>query len=171
MTSQMPACHLHCLATIQEPVGKIDRILQLPHRLKRFAKRRRNLLVNKVSRIVSTRKDEQIQINAVASATVDHLQPGDMVRIRSKEEIRATLDDWNRLKGCGFLEEMWPYCSTVQRVYKRVEQFMDERDYVVKKCRNLVILDGVFCHGTVDFGKCDRTCFFFWREEWLEKIS
>ncbi len=168
---QMPECHLHCLVRIQEPVGKVDRIFQFPHRLKRFAKRRRNVLINKLSRFSLNAKNEATDTKAVASIQAENLQPGDLVRIRSKEDIRATLDDWNRLKGCGFLEEMWPYCSTEQRVYKRVEQFMDERDYVVKKCRKLVILDGVFCHGTVDFGKCDRTCFFFWREEWLEKIS
>ena len=168
---QMPECHLHCLVRIQEPVGKIDRILQFRHRLQRFAKRRRNLIFNKVTAFISSRGKNNAQSVHQPANITESLKAGDMVRIRSKEEIRATLDEWNRLKGCGFLEEMWPYCSTVQRVYKRVEQFMDERDYVVKKCRKLVILEGVFCHGTVDFGKCDRTCFFFWREEWLEKVN
>jgi hypothetical protein len=27
------------------------------------------------------------------------------------------------------------------------------------------------CQGTKDFGRCDRSCFFFWREEWLEKLG
>ena len=35
---------------------------------------------------------------------------------------------------------------------------------------DIVILDGVICEGTKDFGICDRACFYFWRVEWLEKI-
>ena len=99
------------------------------------------------------------------------LKAGDRVRIKSKEEIQATLNHWNQLKGCSFMEEMLPYCGTEQRIFKRVEKFLDERDYLLKKCRGIVILDGVFCEGTRDFGPCDRTCFFFWREEWVEKIT
>ena len=60
---------------------------------------------------------------------MDALQPGDLVRVRSKEDIRATLDHWNQRRGCAFLDEMWPYCGTQQRVFKRVERFLDERDY------------------------------------------
>jgi hypothetical protein len=99
------------------------------------------------------------------------LRAGDLVRVRGKGEIRATLDRWNRLNGCAYLEEMSLYCGTTQRVFKRLERFLDERDYRVKKCRGIVLLEGVFCHGTADFGNCDRSCFFFWREEWLEKID
>lgn len=99
------------------------------------------------------------------------LQPGDMVRVKSKEEIRATLGNWNDLKGCIFMEEMWDHCGTTNRVFKRIGQFLDERDYQVKNVQGLVILENVFCQGTVDFGPCDRSCFFFWREERLERID
>jgi hypothetical protein len=68
------------------------------------------------------------------------------------------------------MEEMWRHCGTTQRVYKRVERFMDERDYLVKRCKGIVILEGVMCEGTKDFGPCDRSCFYFWREEWLERL-
>jgi hypothetical protein len=69
------------------------------------------------------------------------------------------------------MEEMRPYCGTTKRVLKRVEKFLDERDYLLKKCKGIVILDGVYCGGTNDFGSCDRTCFYFWREEWLKKMD
>jgi hypothetical protein len=69
------------------------------------------------------------------------------------------------------MEEMWEYCGTTHKVLKRVEKFLDERDYLIKKCNGMVILEGVYCQGTVDFGECDRTCFIFWREEWLEKVD
>ena len=99
------------------------------------------------------------------------LNSGDVVRVRSREEIQATLDRWRSLKGCGFLEEMAGYCGTTQRVLKRVERFIDERDYRLKKASGIVLLDGVLCSGTGTTGRCDRACFFFWREEWLEKLD
>lgn len=99
----------------------------------------------------------------------EELQPGDAVVVLPREEIQKTLNRWNKLKGCTFMEEMWAYCGTKQRVLKRVNTFLDEREYKMKKCMGLVILDGVLCNGTADFGTCDRSCFFFWREEWLRK--
>jgi hypothetical protein len=98
--------------------------------------------------------------------------PGDLVRIRSKEEIQSTLNRWGQLKGCTFMpHEMTPYCGTMQRVFKPMERFVDERDYHVKKASGIILLQGVHCEGTTDYGRCDRSCFFFWREEWLEKID
>ena len=98
-------------------------------------------------------------------------QSGDLVRVRSKHEIEATLDSWKELKGCAFLEYMWQYCDTNQRVLQPMERFLDERDYRVKKCKGIILLDDVICRGTPVFGRCDRCCHLFWREEWLEKID
>jgi len=67
--------------------------------------------------------------------------------------------------------EMSIYCGTTQRVLKRMERFVDERDYRVKKCNGIILLEGLNCQGTTDYGRCDRNCYFFWREEWLEKID
>lgn len=99
------------------------------------------------------------------------MQAGDMVRVKSQEEIQKTLGQSDQLKGCAFMEEMWSYCGTKQRVLKRVEQFLEEHDYLVKKCKGVVILEGVLCTGTEGYPDCDRSCFRFWREEWLEKIE
>jgi hypothetical protein len=103
---------------------------------------------------------------------VEHLKTGDMVRVKTKAEIEATLNHLRRLKGCSFMEtEMTPYLGTVQRVYKHMERFVDERELKVKKSKGLILLDGVICPGTTEFGRCDRSCLLFWREEWLEKIG
>jgi hypothetical protein len=99
------------------------------------------------------------------------LEAGDTVRVRAREEVEATLDRWRSFKGCGFLDEMAGYCGTPQRVLKRVERFMDERDYRLKKASGVVLFEGVTCSGTATTGRCDRACFFFWREEWLEKVD
>jgi hypothetical protein len=102
---------------------------------------------------------------------VARLVVGDTVRVLSREEIESTLDGWKELKGCAFLENMREYCGTTQKVYKSMERFLDERDYKVKKCKGIILLEGVHCQGTPVFGQCDRGCFLFWREEWLEKIA
>ena len=107
-----------------------------------------------------------------SNATVSPgLKNGDRVRVRSREEIQGTLNPFKELKGCAFLPEMWQYCETEQRVLQVMERFLDERDYKVKKVKGLVLLENVLCLGTPVFGRCDRRCHFFWREEWLEKIG
>ena len=90
--------------------------------------------------------------------------------MRTEEEIQATLNNWGQLKGCTFMPEMVEYCDTEQRVHKVMQRFVDERDLKVKKVSGIILLEGVLCQGTADFGSCDRSCFFFWRQEWLEKI-
>jgi hypothetical protein len=99
------------------------------------------------------------------------LNAGDLVRVRSRDEIKATLDHWGSLKGCSFMPEMWPYCDTTQRVLKPMNHFFDERDYKLRRTRGIILLEGTICQGTALFGQCDRACFFFWREEWLEKVE
>jgi hypothetical protein len=137
-------------------------------------KRRWYYLINIYSEVFGLKKEtlkKKILGNRERSYSDSRLKSGDKVKVRSIDEIKDTLNHWNQLKGCSFMEEMKAYCGTTQRVLKRVEKFLDERDYLVKRCNGIVILDGVFCEGTKDFGSCDRTCFFFWREEWLEKIE
>jgi hypothetical protein len=99
------------------------------------------------------------------------LKNGDRVRVRSCEKIQATLNPFKELKGCAFLPEMWQYCGTEQRVLQVMERFLDERDYKVKKVKGLALLENVICRGTPVFGRCDRCCHFFWREEWLERVE
>jgi hypothetical protein len=106
-----------------------------------------------------------------AAPAVPKFKAGDLVRVRTKEEIKSTLNYWGQLKNCRFMSDMSPYCGTTQRVLKTVERFVDERDNRIKKSHGLVLLEGVYCQGTPDFGRCDRSCFFFWREEWLEKLD
>jgi len=53
----------------------------------------------------------------------------------------------------------------------KCEKFLDEHDYLMKKCKGILILDGVMCQATKDFGPRDRSCFFFGREEWLKRME
>ena len=151
----------------QSVIGRIKRLLAVPwnQHVKQWLKR------NYYTSLKRRGTSSPAQIIAKEFAPAVPLVDGDRVRVRSKPEILSTLDPFKELKGCAFLPNMHQYCGTEQRVLKVMRTFLDERDYKVKKVRGLVLLENVICHGTPAFGSCDRCCFLFWREEWLEKIS
>lgn len=140
----------------------------LGSQVKRRLKRSFSNLAQKFEKILG-KEDASPGVQTAASSM--QLVAGDLVRVRSEKEIRDTLNIWKELKGCMFMEAMWQYCGTVQRVLKPVERFVDERDYRVKRAKGLVLLKDLICEGTPDYGRCDRACFYFWRVEWLEKIE
>lgn len=117
-----------------------------------------------------THKKTKPAVN-LPKGTSDNLQSGDWVRVRSLKEIAAIVNHWNQVKGCAFMPEMAQFCGTTQRVLKSMDRFVDERDLQIKKSKGIILLEGVMCEGTEDFGRCDRSCYHFWREEWLEKIE
>jgi len=162
-------CQMFSLPQMAISLGKFDILCQKRHRLKRICKRRWNYLINFIARLANGKM--KLSNKQMHESRNTKLHAGDLVRVRSKEEIVSTLNSWDQLKRCAFMEEMWPYCGTKQRVLKRVEKFLDERDYLIKKCNGIVILENLLCEGTKDFGPCDRACFYFWREEWLEKLE
>jgi hypothetical protein len=174
-------CQLQGVIRSSPAAGKNEeKGLSLVVRIKRGLKRRLSVRVQKrIKDAISLTLDlfDLRRGKAKTLKSIPDTQPskclsaGDLVRVRSREEIQATLDRWRSLKGCGFLGEMAGYCGTTQRVLKRVERFIDERDYRLKKASGIVLLDGVICSGTGTTGRCDRACFFFWREEWLEKLE
>lgn len=162
-------CQIHCLQSMSESIGTFGVLRQRLNRLKRIVKRRWRYIINWCCGV--KRAKGQASCNEAKDTTVVTLRPGDLVRVRSRQKIQDTLDNWNQLRGCSFMKEMWPYCGTTQRIFKRVEKFLDERDYLLKHCTGIVLLEGMICEGTKDFGPCDRSCFFFWKEEWLEKLD
>ena len=112
------------------------------------------------------------KVNVSPKRSSKPLKRGDLVRVRSLEEIKATLDkDGNYQGGMLFIDEMAQYCMGTYRVVKRVNKVFDALPWKMKKSHDIVILDGVFCHGYGQYKECDRTCFFFWKEAWLEKIE
>jgi hypothetical protein len=98
---------------------------------------------------------------------------GTRVRVRTREAIEATLDVRRRCCGCPFAEPMFRHCEQEYRVAKQVRFFFDETCRRLVRCRNIVLLEGVYCDGTgyPESGGCDRTCFFFWHTEWLERVE
>jgi hypothetical protein len=174
----LSGCQVPCLPQIVEGTYGLEDI-PMHNLVRRLLARQWNYSIKKkLKRILKSLDRKKIistpagieRGNAEGALARPPIIEEDWVKVRSEEEIRATLDRWNELRGCAFLPEMWQYCGTRQQVLKRMERFLDERDYRVKKTKGIILLKGVICKGTPVFGRCDRCCFFFWREEWLEKV-
>lgn len=135
-------CQLHCIPNYFEGYAEVP-----PESLKRKIRLflRRSLNVRQVRAIKTNTsrllgrflivigREDKSTISGISMAASE-FKEGDLVRIRSREEIQSTLNPWGILKGCMFMSaEMSPYCGTTQRVFKRLERFVDERDYQVKK--------------------------------------
>jgi hypothetical protein len=101
------------------------------------------------------------------------LQAGERAKVKSLEEIRATLDANGKCQGLAYTPAMEKFCGGTYRVFKRVDLAFDERKWKLSKMRNVVILDGVLCDGQGGLDKtwtgCDRSCFVWWKEAWLER--
>jgi hypothetical protein len=177
--TDMNGCQIPCLprmaggAAEMEPqpfITRLKRLLAKPwnYHVKRWAKQIYRSYFNRTANQQALTREGKSQM---LNKTVDTFAAGDIVRVHSREEIETTLDPWKELKGCAFLDSMWEYCGTTQRVLQPVERFLDERDYKVKKCRGVVLLEDLLCTGTPVFGRCDRRCHLFWRAEWLEKMD
>ena len=96
------------------------------------------------------------------------LQPGEMVEVKNREEILATLDTKGRNRGLSLTAEMLKYCGKRYRVLKRVDKMIVEKTGRLRKIPNTVILEGVTCDGS-DHSNCPRTCYCLWREAWLKR--
>jgi hypothetical protein len=99
------------------------------------------------------------------------LQPGEIVEIKSREEIFATLDEDDKTQGLRFDGEMFKYCGRRARVLRRIENIIDEKTgRMLKIKRDTVILDGVICTG--DYHRsCPRAIYPYWREAWLRRVE
>jgi hypothetical protein len=99
------------------------------------------------------------------------LQPGELVRVKSKDEIVRTLDVNNRNRGMTFDAEMLKYCGRHARVLRRVTRIIDERTGKMMEFGNpCIILEDVIC--TSDYHRlCPRAIYPYWREIWLERVQ
>ena len=101
------------------------------------------------------------------------LRPGELVRVKSYEEILATLNTAGFNWGLNFAADLAPFCGRVYRVKKRVENFIDERTGVMRQLKTpAVILEGVYCQSQFSGQRmfCSRSIYCWWREVWLERV-
>jgi hypothetical protein len=99
------------------------------------------------------------------------LQPGELVRIKSKAEIEKTLNLDLLNRGMGFDAEMSRFCGRTARVSRRVDHIVDEHTgrmiYMKSPC---IVLEGIVCEGAFN-ANCPRGIPAYWREIWLERVE
>jgi hypothetical protein len=99
------------------------------------------------------------------------LQPGELVRIKSREEIMATLDKNLMNRGMGFDAEMARFCGRTARVKARANRVVDEKTGRLLTMKNpCIILEDIVCEGAFTFN-CPREYVCWWREIWLERVD
>ncbi|HKD82305.1 MAG TPA: hypothetical protein VKH81_21620 [Candidatus Angelobacter sp.] len=111
------------------------------------------------------------------SAVLD-LKPGELVRIKTVDEIVATLDRKKKNRGISVCQEMTRCCGKVAEVRYRVTRLIEERSGTMRELNHTVTLqnprgepslcDECLCYG--EMGDCPRGELMYWREIWLERV-
>ena len=109
-----------------------------------------------------------------AAGSIPHvlrLRAGDLVEVRTAQEVLSTLDLNGKLDGLPFMPEMLQYCGRPFRVYRRADKTCDTV-WVTGSLRmtNAVHLDGLRCDGG-HHGGCQAACLLFWKEAWLKPVA
>jgi hypothetical protein len=113
-----------------------------------------------------------IVVNSPSSdITSRHFCAGDLVEVKSAEEILATLDADGTCEALPFMPEMLRFCGKRFHVFKRATKVCDTIDKTgFRRMQGTVLLDGSRCDGT-DHGGCQAGCMILWKEQWLKSAS
>jgi hypothetical protein len=101
------------------------------------------------------------------------LYPGDLVEVKSAEQILQTLDPQGTIDCLPFMPEMAEFCGQRFRVFRRVVKTCSSGTSSTMRAfrgDNVVLLENVRCSGTAHDG-CEKACMIFWREAWLQRVS
>ena len=102
------------------------------------------------------------------------LEPGELVRVKSHEEILATVTVGNMNRGMYWDAELVPYCGGTYRVLKRVTRMIDEKTGRMLEMKTpCIVLDAVVCQARYTSGRmlCPKSMYPYWREIWLERTG
>jgi len=102
-----------------------------------------------------------------------NLQPGELVRIKSHEQILQTIDSSNRNRGMHWDAELVPYCGKTFKVRDRVTKIIGERTQKMVHMKNpCIVLESVVCQARYSSCRlfCPKEMYPYWREIWLERV-
>src|SRR5690349_18066140 len=104
--------------------------------------------------------------------SMSRFRAGDLVEIRSKEEILATLDQHGCVDGMPFMPEMLQYCGKRYRVGAVAHKTCEtaHKTYKGRRLEATVHLAGLRCDGSAH-GGCQADCNLFWKDVWLKPAS
>ncbi len=103
-----------------------------------------------------------------------NLQPGELVQVRSRDEIMSTINADRKNRGLSFDVEMVPFCGKTFRVLRRVDRLINEKNGAMSQIsRDCIVLEGVTCSGCFSDNRlfCPRSVYPYWREIWLKRID
>ena len=105
----------------------------------------------------------------------DSLRVGDVVRVKSREAILATLDGQASVDELPFMPEMlafagrsFPVDAVTHRTCDTVKT--SGTSGTTRRMDRAVHLHGVRCDGSAH-GGCQARCLLFWKEDWLEAAA
>jgi len=102
-----------------------------------------------------------------------NLHPGELVQVKTADEILQTLDADGTSDHLPFMPEMVDLYGKTFRVVKRAVKtcaFGAASTMVGFNSDDVVILDTIRCSGA-DHDGCQKACRLFWREAWLRRIG
>jgi len=108
-----------------------------------------------------------------------HLQPGEIVRVKSRSQIVETLNRKAANRGMGICYEITRCCGHEAEVRYRVDRIIDEKTGTMRELSDTVTLKNIggskaldeecLCYGQP--GDCPRAGLMYWREIWLERAN
>ena len=108
---------------------------------------------------------------SITAAFANGLRVGDLVEVRSAEEIMATLDERGELENLPFMPEMLKFCGQRLNVHKVAHKLCDTIEGTgLRKMENAVHLTGSRCDGS-SHGGCQTACLLYWKEAWLKRVE
>ena len=99
------------------------------------------------------------------------LQPGELVEIKSLEQMQETLDRRGRNRGLVCDIELKQFCGRQYRVHSRLDRMISEATGQMRNVEGTVILDGNTCMCARALGGCPRLDVCYWREVWLKRLG
>lgn len=105
----------------------------------------------------------------------NRLGPGDLVEVKTPEEILETLDSEGAVDHLPFMPEMLQFCGKRFRISQRVLKTCTSGTKAGSSMRvfradDILLLEGLRCSGAAHDG-CQKACTIFWRESWLRRAK
>ena len=99
------------------------------------------------------------------------LQPGEIVRVKTRRQIEETLNNVSKNRGLWFDREMHRFCGGEFRVASVVRTIVDEASgKMLTMGSACIVLAGVSATGEY-LGLCPQNELIFWHEIWLERVT
>lgn len=101
------------------------------------------------------------------------IRAGDVIEVRSQEEILKTLGPDGRLYNdrLPFMPEMLQYCGRRFRVAGVAHKTCDSATFIMgRRMRDAVFLEDLRCDGSAH-GSCQARCLLFWKTQWLKPVE